>query len=108
MLYLVNVMLVYMQALSVNTQKKLVWTRKLGNGGLWRQEQCLSLQTGVLTWGYFDHHNWGDVGRGTIWHLVGKGQAAEHPTVNSPPQHPKYQALQINNAEVEKSCPMIT
>ena len=30
-------MLIYMQALSVNTQKKLVWTRKLGDGGLWRQ-----------------------------------------------------------------------
>ena len=29
---------------------------------------------GLLTWGYFDHHNWGDAGRGTIWHLVGKGQ----------------------------------
>lgn len=42
LLYIVNVMLVYMQAVSVNTQKKLVWTRKLGDGGRWRQEQYLS------------------------------------------------------------------
>lgn len=53
LLYIVNVMLVYMQAVSVNTQKKLVWTRKLGDGGRWRQEQCLSLQTGVSRLGIF-------------------------------------------------------
>ena len=64
----------------------------------------------LLTWGYFDHHNWGDGGRGTTWYLKwGKARdAAQHPTVHRTAPHKEttnYPVPNVSSAGVEKlSC----
>ena len=74
-------MLVYMQALSGNTQKKPLWRRKLGDGGSAEgKSSAFHCRLVVLNWGTFgnvwrqskiDCHNRG--GGGERYHLVSSG-----------------------------------